>query len=124
MNSNSPDRRRLLQIVTAMSIFPSIWYSALAPTRALAASSPRSRVRPGDPEWPSESRWKQLGQEVGEALVKVQSPLAACLHTPEGRECTQLFKAVKNPYFLADEVGLTQTLSWSAHGRRGPVHMR
>ena len=112
MKSDSPHRRRLLQIGAAIPIFPGIWFSVLAPTRALAAASARSRVRPGDPAWPSEARWKQLSQEVGEAFVKVRSPLADCLAAPSGPACAQLFKAVKNPYFLGDEVGLTQTLGW------------
>ena len=29
-----------------------------------------------------------------------------------GAACTQLLKSVKNPYFLGDEVALTQTLGW------------
>ena len=112
MKNDSPHRRRLLQIGAAIPLFPGIWFSVLAPTRALAAASARSRVRPGDPAWPSEARWKQLSQEVGEAFVKVRSPLADCLAAPSGPACAQLFKAVKNPYFLGDEVGLTQTLGW------------
>ena len=109
---NPPNRRRLLQIAAAMPLFPSIWFPALAPARALAAAGARSRVRPGDPAWPSEASWKQLGQEVGAAFVKVRSPLADCFDAPSGPGCTQLFKALKNPYFLGDEVGLTQTLGW------------
>lgn len=95
-----------------MPLFPGTWFSALAPARAWAASGTRARVRPGDAAWPSEAQWKQLGSEVGQALVKVRSPLADCLDAPSGPGCTQLFKAVKNPYFLGDELGLTQTLGW------------
>jgi FAD/FMN-containing dehydrogenase len=69
-------------------------------------------VRLGDPAWPSESRWQQLDRDVGGTLVKVRSPLAECLQSPSGPDCARLFKAVKNPYFLGDEVGLTQTLGW------------
>lgn len=112
MNRDHPGRRRLLQIAVAVAQFPGVWFSALAPKRAFAEAKPLSRVRPGDPTWPSEARWRQLGQEVGGALVKVRSPLADCLNAPSGQPCTQLFKAVKNPYFLGDEVGLTQTLGW------------
>lgn len=45
-------------------------------------------------------------------MVRVRSPLVDCLDAPSGPGCTQLFKAVKNPYFLGDQVGLTQTLGW------------
>jgi len=77
-----------------------------------AASSAVARVRPGDPGWPSEAQWNELGQQVGDALVKVQSPLLACRNSPDSADCQQLFKELKNPYFLGDEVGLTQNLGW------------
>jgi FAD binding domain/Berberine and berberine like len=73
---------------------------------------PFSRVRPSDPEWPSETSWKRLNQEVGGQLIKVQSPLADCIDAPSEPSCTRLFKQLKNPYYLGDEVGLTQTLGW------------
>src|SRR5215208_7007257 len=109
-----PTRRCLLHIAAAAPLFPGIWFSLLAPKRAAAAAStmPRSRVRPGQPAWPSEERWRMLSQEVGGALIKVQSPLAGCLAAPAAPACTQLFKMASNPYFLGDEVGLTQTLAW------------
>jgi FAD/FMN-containing dehydrogenase len=44
--------------------------------------------------------------------VKVQSPLAACVEAPSEARCSPLFRALKNPYFLGDEVGLTQALGW------------
>jgi hypothetical protein len=71
-----------------------------------------SRVRPGDPAWPPEASWDRLGRGVGGRLVKVRSPLAACLGAPSAPICAQLFQHLKNPYFLGDEVGLTQTLGW------------
>jgi FAD/FMN-containing dehydrogenase len=42
----------------------------------------------------------------------VRSPLAACLEAPSSPDCAHLFKELKNPYFLGDEVGLTQSLGW------------
>ena len=84
----------------------------LAPARAAAASGALARARAGEPGWPSDAQWNELGLQVGDALVKVQSPLATCLNAPDSTECRQLFKELKNPYFLGDEVGLTQTLGW------------
>ena len=66
------------------------------PARA-AASNALSRVRPGEPGWPTDAQWNELGQQVGGALVKVQSPLVTCLNAPEGADCQQLFKELKNP---------------------------
>jgi hypothetical protein len=95
-----------------MPFLSSIWEPVLTPARAAVASSAPSRVRPGEPGWPSEAQWNDLGQQVGDALIKVQSPLTACVNTPDSAGCQQLFKELKNPYFLGDEVGLTQTLGW------------
>jgi FAD/FMN-containing dehydrogenase len=89
-----------------------MWSWVLAPTRAAGAARSMSRVRPGDPAWPSEASWDQLSRDVGGRLVKVQSPLAACLEAPSSPSCAHLFKELKNPYFLGDEVGLTQSLGW------------
>ena len=46
-------------------------------------SRSHSRVRPGDPAWPSEASWNQLSRNVGGQLVKVRSPLAACMDADE-----------------------------------------
>ncbi|MCJ0763282.1 FAD-binding protein [Variovorax terrae] len=80
-----------------------------APAWAVAGAA---RVRPGDAAWPSAARWQQLGEQVGGRLIRVQSPLVACRSEPASAACAQLFKAVKNPYFIGDDVALTQTLGW------------
>ncbi|MBC7954938.1 MAG: FAD-binding oxidoreductase [Cytophagales bacterium] len=98
-------------MVAAAPAIVGSWFSVLAPKPAAAATS-ASRVRPGDPSWPSEARWKELGHQVGDALVKVRSPLDDCVKAPSGPACQQLFKALKNPYFISDELALTQTLGW------------
>ena len=45
-------------------------------------------------------------------LIKVRSPLADCVGGTPDAACEQLFKELKNPYYLGDEVGLTQSLGW------------
>jgi FAD/FMN-containing dehydrogenase len=107
------NRRQLLQTVASGVSFASSLCSALAPTPAVAAAArPGSRVRPGDPAWPSDADWDQLKQKVGGRLFKVQSPLAACAPSASSADCAQVFKELKNPYYLGDEAGLTQTLGW------------
>ena len=96
----------------ATPLLPSLSSRMFAPTRAVAASRPVSRVRPGDPAWPSEASWDRLDRDVGGRLVKVQSPLAACLEAPSSPRCAQIFEELKNPYYLGDEIGLTQSLGW------------
>jgi FAD/FMN-containing dehydrogenase len=106
------NRRRLLQIIAAIPFLPSIWSRVLGPLRAETAARSKARVRPADPEWPSEASWNRLNQEVRGRLVKVQSPLTACMDAPSDPNCAQVFKELKNPYYLGAEVGLTQTLGW------------
>jgi hypothetical protein len=76
------------------------------------AATSKSRVRPGEPEWPSQASWEKLRQVVGGRLAEVRSPFAACAGEPSGQNCGLLFRQLKNPYFLRDEAGLTQTLGW------------
>src|SRR5260370_16668248 len=71
-----------------------------------------SRFGAADPEWPSEASWDRISQEVRGQLVKVQSPLAAWIDALTGPDCVHLFRQLKNPYYLGDEIGLTQTLGW------------
>jgi hypothetical protein len=112
MKDRSLSRRSLVRAAVSIAFSPGLWFSALSVTRAIAAAAGRSRVRAADPAWPSAASWKQLNQDVGGALIKVHSPLDECVSSPSGSDCTQLFKAAKNPYFLGDEVGLTQTFGW------------
>ena len=42
----------------------------------------------------------------------MRSPLAACADAPASPACAQVFKDLKNPYYLGDEAGLTQSLGW------------
>ena len=71
-----------------------------------------SRVRPGNPDWPSPADWDGLRQRVGGRLIAVQSPLLPCRGAPIGEACRTLFRELKNPYYIGDEVGLTQTTGW------------
>ena len=94
-------RRRLLGTAAA-------W--PLLAAGATVSSSPR-RVRPGDPDWPDDSRWDALRDAVGGRLVRVTSPLVTC-RDGSAADCEALFKRLRNPYYLGDDVGLTQTLGW------------
>jgi FAD/FMN-containing dehydrogenase len=87
-------------------------FCARAATPTPRALRPRARVRPGDPGWPAEDDWSRLNENVGGGLIKVQPPFAACAAAPDSGACAETFKRLKNPYYLGDEVGLTQTLGW------------
>lgn len=70
------------------------------------------RARPGGPGWPSEVDWERLSSQIGGRLAPVHSPLAQCANDSSAVNCTALFSRLKNPYFIGDEAGLTQTLGW------------
>ena len=79
------------------------------------AQSPQSvfrRSRPGDPSWPSAAQWDELEAKVGGQLVEVRSPLEACRSAPESAECAAVFRGLKNPWYIGDNVALTQTSGW------------
>jgi FAD/FMN-containing dehydrogenase len=102
------NRRRLLQAAASAPVL-----AGMPPTlRAAASPAPFQRVRPGDPGWPSADQWAQLGRAVGGRLTKLAAPMESCRAAPTGPACTELFAALKNPYFLGDTVALTQTLGW------------
>ena len=103
-------RRSMLK---GMAAFVALQPHLLSRLAANAATAPGfSRVRPGDPRWPSDESWVQLGRDVGGRLIKVRSPLAACVGASTDTACAQVAKEIKNPYYLRDEVGLTQSLGW------------
>ncbi len=83
-----------------------------APSVTTSAGAPFRRVRPGDPSWPDAASWERLNRQTGGQLIAVRSPLAECASAPQGAACAEFTRRVKNPYYLGDEVGLTQTLGW------------
>ena len=103
------DRRRLLKIVAGLPFASGLWRG---PSALADASPPPARVRPGDPAWPSEESWDNSAAKWSGRLIKVRSPLAACVGASSDAACAQVFKELKNPYYLGDEVGLTQSLGW------------
>jgi FAD/FMN-containing dehydrogenase len=71
-----------------------------------------SRVRPGDPGWPTEASWEALNKQTNGRLIRVRSPLALCRAAPVGSACRDVFRELKNPYYIRDEAGLAQTTGW------------
>ena len=103
------NRRSLLRRAAALAFLPVLPKTLRA---AIPENAPARRVRPGDPSWPSEASWAKLKEEVGGRLIKVQSPLSACREAPDAAACGDLFKELKNPYYIGDNVALTQTAGW------------
>jgi FAD/FMN-containing dehydrogenase len=78
----------------------------------LWASTSVHRVRPTDAAWPSKLAWKQLNEAVGGNLIPVNFPLSILKTDPNGAEAQQLAKDIRNPYYVGDTPGLTETLGW------------
>lgn len=56
--------------------------------------------------------WPALAAQVGDKLQPVDWPLEACTADPSSAACADFFAAARNPYFLGDHPGLTQTFGW------------
>jgi FAD/FMN-containing dehydrogenase len=65
--------------------------------RPVAATT--ARVRPSDPAWPDAAAWEALNRAADGHLVKVALPSVSS-------------DELRNPYFLGDQVGMTQTSGW------------
>jgi hypothetical protein len=111
----------LLRRAAALALLPAM------PRTVRAASSenaPARRVRPSDAGWPGEASWAQLNKAVGGRLIKVNSPLSVCREAPDWGACGDLFKELKNPYYIGDNAALTQTAGWVDAWNLGRASMR
>jgi len=104
----------MLRRVAAIPLRSAAWPGLTTATRAAgeAPSVPVRRVGPSDPVWPSAADWEQLNREVGGHLIRVQSRLAACADAADSAGCREVLKNLKNPYFIGEQPGLTQTSGW------------
>jgi len=97
-------RRELLGVGLALA--------AASAFRVPAAwAAPASRVRPGVAGWPSEAEWASLKDSVGGRLAPVTRPDLA------GPDAAKL---IWNPYYVADQPGLTETSGWLDAWRSSP----
>jgi hypothetical protein len=83
---------------------------------ALAAERGRAgQVRPGEAaigRVPA-ATWEELQQQLGDRLQRVDWPFDDCLRDLSGVASRVFFAAARNPFFLGDHPGLTQTFGWS-----------
>src|SRR5271170_2583549 len=81
-------------------------------SRQLLAKRAMRRVRPYDPDWPSKEAWKRLNDAVDGNLIPISFPLDPCFSSTAVGDCKTLFADLRNPYFIGDNPGVTQTLGW------------
>ncbi len=99
------NRRATLKAIGSAALLPIL-------PRRLKANTNFRRRRPRDAAWPSQPAWQRLNDAVGGNLVAVSDPLAILRTDPEGTAAKRLLENLKNPYYIGDQPGLTQTLGW------------
>jgi FAD/FMN-containing dehydrogenase len=99
------NRRAFLKAIGSATLLPIL-------PRRLLASTNFSRRHPSDPAWPSQSAWKQLNEAVGGNLIPVDFPLSVFKTDPDGAAAKLLAENIRNPYYIGEQPGLTQTLGW------------
>ncbi len=108
------NRRTLLKHLAAIPLLPRLWPSvSTLPQNSLPSKPFLHRLRSSDPSWPTAAAWEKLKQQVGGQLIPVQSPLSACQSASDSASCQDLLNNLKNPYYVGDQPGLTQTLGWA-----------
>ncbi|MBD8881400.1 FAD-dependent oxidoreductase [Rhodanobacter sp. 7MK24] len=101
-------RRDLLKAAATLPLLPLLMRSgtSLARGAGALATTLRSRVRPGQPGWPTATEWEQLKRQVGGRLLKLEPPFAH-------GEASQTLKQLDNPFAVGDNPALTQTSGWA-----------
>ncbi|MGZ6125697.1 MAG: FAD-dependent oxidoreductase [Myxococcales bacterium] len=70
------------------------------------------RCTPGDPCWPAPADWERFGATLHGKLEQPGSPLAPCQSDAAGEACAAAIKSSKNPFYLQDQPGGTQSTGW------------
>jgi FAD/FMN-containing dehydrogenase len=104
-------RRRTL--LKAGLVLPLVPY-ALAFNRSALAATDSSLGAAGVPRaidtaWPAADQWERLRRQVGERLLKLQSPFAT--DAPKAAR-DEAVAQLGNPFYLGDQPALTQTSGW------------
>jgi FAD/FMN-containing dehydrogenase len=99
------NRRRLMKLMGGLPL--------MSTAQAQTAKPAFSRVRPGHPNWPTDTQWQSLKAQLGDKLIRVRSPLEVCAAAPDSETCKAVFKGLKNPHYIRDNVALTQTSGWA-----------
>src|SRR3984893_5307141 len=105
------NRRSMLRRVAAIPLLTFLRRCLARPAWA-AGDGPVRRARPSDPSWPGAARWDELNRAVGGNLIRLQSPLAGCAVAADSALCQDVLENLKNPYYIGDQPGLTQTSGW------------
>ena len=103
-------RREILKCLAAASAAPLLVQGAFADP--LAHKTHIRRVRPSDPGWPKPDEWAVLNEQVEGNLIPVTFPIDVLKSAPKSAAAEHLKREIHNPFYLADQPGLTETLGW------------
>ena len=98
------DRRHFIGTGAALAVSSTL---RVPPARADAVQ----RVRPGMPGWPLDTEWAALNDATNGRLSRV---------TPVAVNPADAQKLLSNPFFIADQVALTQSAGWLDAWRSSP----
>ena len=98
-------RRTFLSAIGSATLLP------FSP-RSLWPSKSFRRCHPSDATWPSQQDWKRLNDAVEGNLIPVNFPLSRLKADPGSVAAKRLEKDLRNPFYIGDQPGLTQTLGW------------
>lgn len=99
-------RRSILKGIGAASLLP------LLPGRLHASPIANPPLGPSNAAWPSPAAWQRLDASVGGNLHPVEFPLSELKTDPNGAAAKRLLHNLKNPYYIDEQSGLTQTSGW------------
>ncbi len=105
----SESRRAVLKAAGSLLLLPMM--PRRLPANAAASPSIRRR-RLSDASWPSQVAWRRLNDQVGGNLFAVPFPLKLLETAPRSVDAGRLLSDLRNPYWIADRPGLTETLGW------------
>ena len=115
------EQEKLAERAGAIPVLSAVWSGLTTATRAAGPPRPVRRVRASDPAWPNAASWEGLNREVGGHLIGLPSPFVACADAVDSAACQEVLKNLKNPYFIGDLPGLTQTSGWVDAWRSAPA---
>jgi hypothetical protein len=108
-------RRQLIKRLIGAAALP--WLLRGAGVRAASAlstaASPRERCRPWSAGWPTAKDWEALHLRTHGRLIRPQSPFSTCASAERSAACREALSSLKNPFYLGDQVALTQTSGWA-----------
>jgi len=85
---------------------------AARPLAARPDAAPMCRCTPAEPCWPTQAEWQRLRASLHGRLEQPRSPMAPCTSDAEGEACAAALRNSKNPFFLEDQPGATQSAGW------------